>query len=113
MIGRFLALLVAMAGCAGSLTRYDYAVEIAYSSALAADYTQTVEIVEDGNETNPVMGATGERVPPALYFPAVAAGHLAVVHALPAGWPRRVWQLVTLAMQLECVIHNRREGYGW
>ncbi len=108
-----LIVLLMATGCAGRMSRHDIAWEIAFDASLAADYTQTVEIVSKGEEMNPMIGAYGERVPPAAYFPAVAVGHMAVARVLPAGWPRLTWQIVTLALQLECVIHNRREGYGW
>lgn len=109
---RRLALLLAVAGCQpATWSRTDTALEVTFAAALAADYLQTRQIVADGMEGNPIMGARGERMPPALYFPASLVAHLVVASCLPRPW-RSIFQGVSIGWQAAEVGHNAEHGYA-
>ncbi len=93
-------------------TRTDTAVEVAVIALLTVDYVQTLAITRDGRESNMLIGASGERVHPTVYFPMVAAIHLAASRLLPQPW-RRVAQGAVIAVQTSAVVTNWRAGYSW
>ncbi len=112
---RIVLIALALAGCTpASWSRTDTAVEASIGALMVADYLQTRQIVVDGMESNPVMGERGERMPPAVYFPAAAVAHLATARCLPRPW-REVFQGVTIGWQLYAIRDNWSAGYevGW
>lgn len=54
---------------------YDYTLEGTFAVTLVADYVQTLQIIENGTEGNPLIGAHGERIHPNVYFPAAFILH--------------------------------------
>jgi hypothetical protein len=91
-------------------TRRDTAAEVAFGLALVADYLQTRQIARSGLEANPVMGRRGERVNPAIYFPAAMALHVVAARSLPQPW-RLAFQGVSIGV--EGGIVGRNLGLGW
>lgn len=117
---RVLPLALALSGCAGSRwTAGDTFTESAVAVTFAADYLQTRQICADmarGTnadwvyETNPMMGPTCDRMPPAIYFSTVMAAHVGAARLLP--WPaRRLFQLATVWVQVHAIEANHVAGY--
>lgn len=89
----------------------DTALESAYAATLAVDYVQTVQITRDGREVNPIMGRSGEKVPPAVYFPVAFAAHAAAMYFLPRDY-RRVVQGMSVGISFLNISRNYSVGYG-
>lgn len=115
-------LVVLLLACAPGLARadrwtpVDSGLELVVMASLAADYVQTVRICRDPivathEESNPVMGPTGQRVPPEAYFATVAVAHAVVARVLPQPW-RRISQGLMFAVQIKSVTHNWEAGYA-
>ncbi len=110
------ALLVALVlaqGCGPrQWNRTDTAAQVALTASLAADYTQTRAALDDGwEETNPIMGSDGKRLPPEIYFPVCALASFAVARELPRPW-RSLFQVGVLALQVDSIRHNWSAGYA-
>lgn len=84
--------------------------EAGMGAAVLGDYIQTRKITHNGRELNPIMGKSGQRMSPNLYFPLAMAAHAGTMYALPE--PYRTWaQAGTLALQSANV--GRNLGLGW
>ena len=83
----------------------DTSLQLGIGLGLAADWAQTRQIVRDGHEANPLIGAHGEHIAPGVYFPAVFAVSTATAWTLPRDW-RRVVQGVVLGMEYATVCRN-------
>ncbi|MFO0583026.1 MAG: hypothetical protein U0229_12200 [Anaeromyxobacter sp.] len=83
----------------------DTSLQLGIGLGLAADWAQTRQIVRDGREANPLIGAHGEHVGPGVYFPAVFAVTTATAWTLPRDW-RRVVQGVLLGVEYATVSRN-------
>jgi len=75
---------------------------------LAVDYAQTLQIVADGREINPLIGRTGGGVPPLLYFGVVVTIIMVVRYIVRH--PSVV--TVVLLIQIYTVSGNLDEGYS-
>ena len=93
-------------------TSGDTALQAVFGLALLGDYLQTRKIVRDADEMNPIIGLTGQRVPPAVYFPAVMALHTAAMYALPKRY-RTIAQGLSIGAQAGVVGRNLVLGYGF
>ena len=96
-------------GCHGWTAR-DSAFELAAQASLAADYHQTQDCVDVGmprcRESNPLIGARGERIAPATYFVGAGLLHVAIAAVLPHGWLRSAFQGATVAIEAAQVYRN-------
>jgi hypothetical protein len=92
-------------------TGIDTGLEITALSLLVVDYIQTTDIVADGAETNAIMGSHGQRVGPGLYFASAAVVHVAAAALLPQPY-RRIFQGVTIGIQIDGIHSNWQGGYG-
>lgn len=104
-------------GCGGSRswTTADTAWQGAVTASLAADYSQTRTALDAGyDEKNPIMGPSGDRIAPEVYFPACAAAAAGAAVALPRPW-RRALQVAVLAVQVHTIAGNVHAGagFGW
>jgi len=111
-VRRAVLALVALAACAaprGAVVA-DVAGQVVFGAIVAADYAQTVRIVRDGQEGNPIIGRDGQNVPPGIYFPAAFILHTAVAFVLPRPW-RNVWQATWGVGVSTAVWNNWVEGY--
>ena len=90
---------------------YDVAGEAAVAGVMAMDYVQTVQIVEDGYEGNPLIGKHGERLHPNFYFPVSFMVHAALCWFLsqPA---RGSAQFFMFSIEAITVWDNRVDGYS-
>ncbi len=105
-------LLLALACCTpATWSRTDTVLEATFGATLAADYLQTRQVTADGKEGNPVMGHRGERMPPAVYFPAVAVAHVAAARCMPRPW-RTIFQAFTVGWQVDAIHTNWDAGYA-
>lgn len=108
--------LTSTAAHAEPWTRLDSAIEATVLASLAVDYVQTVRICRDPiipthEETNPVMGTRGDRVPPEAYFATVAVAHVIAARVLPQPW-RGISQGVVLSFQARSIAINWEAGYA-
>lgn len=71
------------ASCTTSWRTRDTVLTGAAGALLAVDYLQTRHIVSVCAESNPIIGACGQGLPPELYFPMLFAIHLAWLVAWP------------------------------
>jgi hypothetical protein len=89
--------------------------EIGYLVLHAIDWGQTLDISHDCHngrerwEHNPVLGTCPSRSNVNRYFLATGIAHYAVARSLPPKW-RRVFQHVTIGMQLGTVASNWKIG---
>lgn len=117
----FLVLALALGGCAGARwTAGDTFTESAVALTAAGDYLQTRQICADMDrgtnadwvyETNPILGARCERMPPAIYFSTVMAAHVGAARLMPPVL-RRVFQLATIGFQVHALERNHVAGYS-
>lgn len=108
-------LALAVAACTpAEWTRTDTAAQLAVTASLAVDYQQTRQALDEGAvESNPVMGESGERVAPEVYFPAVAVIALTGAVALPRPW-RGILQGGLFTVQTKVITGNWvRFGRVW
>lgn len=121
MRGLTLAIVMAVSTSAAAdpWTAGDTFVEAGVALTLGADYLQTRQICawQDSHpgdwrlEANPAMGPTCERLPPSVYFPLALAAHAVIARTLPRPL-RRVWQGVTIAVELGSLDRNARAGFS-
>lgn len=99
-------------------TGTDSAVQVAVYLSLGLDYLQTRQIIgvarADGRhqESNPIMGHKGQRVPAEVYFLTCAALHTGVAYNLPQPY-RRLSQVALVAFQGWVIEGNLSAGYGF
>lgn len=110
-----LVLFAAPAARADRWTPTDTAVQGVVLLGLALDYHQTSRIIGDPvdpshRESNPVMGPSGNRLPPESYFLTVAVVHTVVVSQLPQPY-RRLAQGLAIGVQGYSITHNWQAGY--
>lgn len=110
-----LLLMAASEAQADHWTAVDTAVQSTVLVGLAIDYAQTTRIINDPvdpahRESNPVMGPSGNRIPPEAYFLTVAVAHTVAVSQLPQPY-RRLAQGLALGVQAYSVTHNWQAGY--
>ena len=102
-------ILLALASCE-RWTKQDTALELAFVGATAADWRQTIDITQQCDETNPMIGPCGETVPPDLYFPVAIVVHAAIAACLPPTW-RTVFQAFSTGLEVSTVVANHNEGF--
>lgn len=88
----------------------DTALQAAFAATMLGDYLQTRRIVRAGREVNPLIGQRGQRIPPAVYFPATFLLHTAAMRALPQPW-RRVAQGLSIGFEGGVVGRNTALGF--
>lgn len=113
--GAAFAALASVATCgtsACSPAQRQTALATASTAALVLDWRQTQRITADCQESNPLLGSCGDRIPPGVYFPAVIALHLAAGVALPAGWSE-AWFAAWAGFEGKVVHYNHRAGVPW
>ena len=94
-------------------TRADTAWQVAVTASLAADYSQTRQALDAGGmELNPIMGPSGNRVSPEIYFPVVGSALAGAAVALPPGRWRRALQVAVVALQAKSITKNWMAGYS-
>jgi hypothetical protein len=103
-------LYLALGSCVGWTAR-DYATQSTIAALQAVDAYQTESITSAGRESNPLLGAHGQRVPSFVYFPVVALSNVLVSDVLPHGWWRSSWQDCSVAVQAWTVWHNEEAGF--
>jgi hypothetical protein len=79
--------------------------------ASMGDWTQSQNIVDACEETNPVIGACGQRLNVNLYFALFIVAHGAISAILPPRW-RTIWQALFVGSELHTVYRNAVDGYG-
>lgn len=102
--------IVLAACCPSKWTTTDSALEGGVAATFAADYVQTRAITRNSFEENPIMGRSGERIPPEVYFPVAMGIHAAAMIALPPKY-RRAAQLMSIGFETMTVANNWRIGY--
>ena len=102
---RFIAVL-ALAGCA-HWSRKDTALEASFAMVTTFDWAQSAEVTARCDETNPVVGWCGQRVPIGVYFPIALAAHAAISALLPPS-ARTIFQAATTGMETTTVYWNSR-----
>lgn len=107
-----LALASVTAGCGShTWTKTDTALQVAVTASLVADYSQTRAALDsDGVEENPIMGRSGDRMAPEVYFPVAGVALAGAAVALPRPW-RNLLQGTTLMVQAHTIAGNWRAGY--
>lgn len=112
MTARVVALAAALSACVSGPRRSstDSALEGGVAATFAADYVQTRAITRNSFEENPIMGRSGDRLPPEAYFPVAMGIHTAAMIALPPKY-RRAVQLMTIGFESLTVANNWRIGY--
>lgn len=106
-----LTLAIALAGC-GGWTTADTLREVAFMTPTTLDWGQTMHIVKNCAELNPIIGECGQRVSPGYYFPAMIVLHAAVAALLPPG-PREAWQYIAAGGELSTIWLNYRNGVSF
>lgn len=116
-------LLTPSIGYTDTWTSTDSAVQAAVMLSLGLDYLQTRQIIScartgercarpGDQESNPVMGERGDRVPAEVYFLTCAALHTGVAYNLPQPY-RRLSQVAVVALQTWVIEGNLSAGYGF
>ena len=102
---------VAIAAEDNSWTRKDTAWQTAYAVLHIADWSQTRYIAENPeyNERNSILGNHPSTRKVDAYFAATLVAHTAISYILPTEY-RRIWQVVTIAVEGNVVAHNVRIG---
>jgi hypothetical protein len=98
-----------LASCGGFANR-DVALEGAFAATMVVDALQTKAITAMCRESNPVIGACGERASPLVYFPLVALVHVAITASIPRGTWRNVWQAFSFGVAVKAVHTNYSAG---
>ncbi len=91
----------------------DFALELAFQSALYVDYRQTRRITaqpEKYFETNALLGKHPSLPRVKNYFLGAAVGHLVVSELLPYGPYRTAWQAATLVIEANTIAINVNIG---
>jgi hypothetical protein len=102
-------------GCASShnWTTRDIALESAGLALEVVDWRQTARVTTADEESNPIMGQHGQRVPAGLYFPVVMLANVLIAHALPHGWIRTGYQISVAGFQGFNAYRSEQMGYGY
>jgi hypothetical protein len=84
------AVLLLVTGCAGGRgwSRADTLAQMVIGAEVLGDSVQTARGVTTCSESNPIIGACGERVPVLVYMGAALALETVVAWALPPAWRR-------------------------
>jgi hypothetical protein len=105
-------ILLAAVSC-GGWSRKDTALEAGVALTFALDWHQTAGaggVTGSCQESNPILGACGERMPVNLYFPVVFALHPLLAAVLPPAW-RTIFQAITIGGEGSTTWSNWRAGY--
>lgn len=104
-------LLLLMIGCTPQAwSKTDTAMQMAAMTALSLDYVQTVSITNDSLESNRLIGASGERIPPTVYFTSVIVLHFLAAASLPPVM-RKLLSAAVIGVGVHSVHHNHIHGY--
>lgn len=105
---RSIFLCVFVAGCCGAhgWSRSDVALEGTFALASAVDGMESGKFVDTCHESNPVIGACGERVPLGVYIPLSIVVHAAIAYAIPHGTYRTAFLGLTTGAELDTIYAN-------
>lgn len=101
-----------VAHAADDLTPGQMAMEAAYSLALLADRSQTMQIHDSGGklrEGNPLLGSDPSVARINRHFATWAVAHYLATRAVPTEY-RKYWQGGSLAVELVVIGRNKRLG---
>jgi len=100
---------------AGDWMREDTYRELAWTALLAVDYMQTRTIVQNPDkyfEYNPIIGKHPSQKNVDIYMASCAIIHPVISYYLPPKY-RKVWQYVTIGIELGAVGNNLRIGVSF
>lgn len=81
-----------------------------FAAEAAIDWHQSLDIVATCNEINPIIGECGQRVPLAVYLPAVVLGEVLIAYSLPPKW-RKLFEGFALGLETHTIWSNYENGY--
>jgi len=99
---------------ASDWTREDTYRELAWTALLVVDYGQTMNIArhpERFREYNPILGKHPSQSSVSIYVLSAAIIHPIISYYLPPKY-RKVWQHITIAVEVGAVGHNFGAGIG-
>lgn len=109
-----LALAAALSGCASQFADHwsvaNTAAEVAFAGFTAVDGLQSRNAVEVCSESNPIVGACGDHVPPVVYYPLSVVVHAAISMALEPKY-RVWWQGASVGIEADQIYENHALGY--
>lgn len=106
-------------------TKTDSGLQLAFTSLLLADWSQTLNIAEDSRnnyvihrpdgdylhrEENSILGEAPSSGKVNRYFAGTLIGHYVVARWLNDPW-RNIWQSIWIYTEYNVVTHNKRNGF--
>lgn len=106
---KYILALLLLTSCAPVSTKNwrtrDTLAESALFAVTIYDWNQTVAITRNCSESNPIIGACGEKVNMHLYFTTVLLSEMVISRLLPQEW-RSVFQSAWIGAETATVIDN-------
>lgn len=110
---RTLALVLLTAcGPQHAFSKSDYVLETTFAAETAVDWRESGRFVDDCHESNPAIGACGDRVPLDVYIPVSVILHAVITYAIPRGSWRTAWLGFSAGAELDTIYSNTLVTYG-